>query len=247
MSADTPTMGTIYGVGVGPGDPDLMSVRAHRLVSSARVIAYFRKKGHSGHARTIIDGIMRPGTLEIAMDYPVTTEIAFDDPGYGEQLRCFYSAAVERLVDIAREGIDIVVLCEGDPFFYGSFMHLHARLKERASVVVVPAITGMSACWTASGIPITYGDDVLSVLPATLPEADLAAHMARADALVIMKIGRNLAKVRRALTACGLVQRAFYVERGSMAGEIVMPLNEKPDDVAPYFAIVLVHGQGRRP
>ena len=150
-------------------------------------------------------------------------------------------------MNFSRAGSDVVVLCEGDPFFYGSFMHLHSRIANRAPVQVGPAVSGMSGCWTASGTPITYGDDVLSVLPATLSEDDLAAHMQRADALVVMKIGRHLAKVRRAFDAGGLIDRAFYVERGTMVDEVVTRLSEKSDEAAPYFSIILVHGRGRRP
>jgi precorrin-2/cobalt-factor-2 C20-methyltransferase len=139
------------------------------------------------------------------------------------------------------------VLCEGDPFLYGSFMHLHSRLHGYAPVVVVPGISGMSGCWTASGQPITFGDDVLSVVPATLSETCLRERFSSIDALVVMKLGRNLAKVRRALQSAGLAERAVYVERGTMAEQKVMRLSDKTDDEAPYFSMILVHGRGRRP
>ena len=247
MSALHAKPGTIYGVGLGPGNPDLMSVRADRLVRNAGIIAFFRKKGRPGHARTIVADIMPAGVTEFPMEYPITTEILVEDPMYAEVLRDFYDTIVEKLLEFSRAGSDVVVLCEGDPFFYGSFMHLHSRIANRAPVEVVPAVSGMSGCWTATGTPITYGDDVLSVLPATLPESDLVAHMQRADALVVMKIGRHLAKVRRALAQTGLLERAFYVERGTMPEQVVTRLADKPDEAAPYFSIILVHGQGRRP
>jgi precorrin-2/cobalt-factor-2 C20-methyltransferase len=154
---------------------------------------------------------------------------------------------VRRLLVHAAQGRDVAVLCEGDPFLYGSFMHLHSRLTGRARVVVVPGISGMSGCWTASGTPITFGDDVLSVVPATLDEASLRERFQAIDALVVMKLGRNLAKVRRALQHAGLIERAIYVERGTMAEQKVMRLSDKRDDEAPYFSVILVHGQGRRP
>ena len=241
------TPGTIYGVGLGPGDPELMSLRAHRLVSTATTIAYFRKKGRPGHARTIVEGFLRSDVHEMPLEYPMTTESAFDAPPYIGALRVFYEESVAALLARAAAGEDIVVLCEGDPFFYGSFMHLYSRLIGKAKVEVVPAITGMSGCWTATGTPITYGDDVLSVLPGTLPEEQLVAHMRAADALVVMKIGRNLPKVRRALETAGLLHRAWYVERGTMEGEQVIRLVDRPETPAPYFAMVIVHGQGRRP
>lgn len=239
--------GTIWGVGLGPGDPDLMSMRADRLVRGARHIAFFRKSGRAGRARATVAGMLRPDAAEIAMDYPVTTEIPLADPAYNAALAGFYADAAARLAALAEAGQDVVVLCEGDPFFYGSFMHLHLRLKDRVPVRVVPAITGMSAAWTASGVPITWGDDVLSVLTGTMSEELLARHMASADALVVMKIGRNLPRVRAALARAGKLERAWLVECASLDGERVIQLAQAGDSAVPYFSIVLVHGQGRRP
>ena len=238
---------TIYGVGLGPGDPELMSVKAARLIAKAGVIAHFRKSGRPGNARTLVDGMLAPGVIEEVLEYPVTTEIALEDPSYNDALRSFYDDCVRRLLSHVDEGRDVAVLCEGDPFFYGSFMHLHSRITGRAPVVVIPGISGMSGCWTASGVPITFGDDVLTVIPATLDEASLCDRLKSIDALVVMKLGRNLPKVRRALQATGLADRAIYVERGTMADEKVLPLTDKIDDEAPYFSMILVHGRGRRP
>jgi precorrin-2/cobalt-factor-2 C20-methyltransferase len=240
-------LGVIHGVGLGPGDPELMTVRADRLVRTARIVAYFRKRGNPGQARRIVEGLLHPQAQELAMEYPVTTELPPTDPAYVDQLRPFYDDWADRLSAMSAEGREIVVLCEGDPFFYGSFMHLFSRLADRAPVKVTPGVTGMSGCWTASGRPITYGDDVLTVLPATMEEDALAERMRGADALVVMKLGRNLPKVRRALASAGLLDRAVYVERGQMPGQIVAPLAAKADDAAPYFSMVLVHGEGRRP
>jgi precorrin-2/cobalt-factor-2 C20-methyltransferase len=238
---------TIYGIGLGPGDPELISVKAARLIASTGVIAHFRKPGRPGNARTLVEGMLAPGVTEEALEYPVTTEIALEDPAYADTLRIFYDDCVRRLLVHIAKGRDVAVLCEGDPFLYGSFMHLHSRLTGRAPVVVVPGISGMSGCWTASGVPITFGDDVLTVVPATLDEASLRERLRSIDALVVMKLGRNLPKVRRALCAAGLTERAVYVERGTMAGEKVMRLADKTDDEAPYFSMILVHGRGRRP
>ncbi len=162
-------------------------------------------------------------------------------------LAAFYDEAATRLAEVLGAGRDVAILSEGDPFFYGSFMHLWRRLKDRFPVEVVPGVTGMSGCWTRANTPITWGDDVLTVLPATLPHATLVARLSTTDAAVVMKLGRHLPKVRAALTEAGLIGRAVYVERGTMAGETVTPLAEKPDDTAPYFSMVLVPGEGRRP
>ncbi|KUJ85559.1 precorrin-2 C(20)-methyltransferase [Ruegeria marisrubri] len=240
-------VGTIYGVGLGPGDPDLMSVKADRLLRGARNVAYFRKAGRTGQARKIVNGMIPAEAMEIPMEYPVTTEIPVTDPRYNALLAAFYEDCTQRLKALSDNGEDVVVLCEGDPFFYGSFMHLYSRLRERAPVEVVPAITGMSGAWTATGDPITWGDDVLTVLMGTLPEEALATRMAQTDALVVMKIGRNFDKVKRALKTAGLYDRAWLVEYAQMPDQAVTKLSEAGDKVTPYFSIIIVHGQGRRP
>ena len=237
--------GTLYGVGLGPGDPDLMSLRAHRLLGATAHVAYFRKAGRSGQARRIVEGLLDPHVCEFAMEYPVTTEIPLSDPRYNEILAAFYTECTTHLLGLLHAGHNVVVLCEGDPFFYGSFMHLHSRLKDQAQVV--PAITGMSGAWTATGSPITWGDDILTVLMGTLPEDTLASHMARSDALVVMKIGRNLQKVRRAIDRAGRLGSAWLVEHATMPNEKVNRLSEVDGTTSPYFSIVIVHGQGRRP
>jgi precorrin-2/cobalt-factor-2 C20-methyltransferase len=239
--------GTLYGLGLGPGDPDLMTVRAHRLLSHASHVAFFRKAGRPGQARRIVEELLPAGVVEHAMEYPVTTEIALDDPAYNVALSAFYAECATHLRALSDAGHDVVVLCEGDPFFYGSFMHLYTRLAATHPVQVVPAITGMSGAWTVTGQPITWGDDVLTVLMGTLPEARLAQHMAMSDALVVMKIGRHIDKVRRALATAGRLHDAWLVEFATMPGQKVVRLVEVEGRVTPYFSIVLVHGQGRRP
>lgn len=239
-------MGKVICAGLGPGDPDLMSVRACRTVKAARQVAYFRKKGRQGNARRIVDGLLSQDCIEHAMEYPVTTEVPFDDPRYVNMLANFYGTWAERLVDLAR-GKDIVVLCEGDPFFFGSFMHLFIRLHGRVEIEVIPGITGMTGCWNAAGLPVTWGDDVCTVLMGTLGEDKLVQHMTKADAIVVMKTGRNLPKVRRALEAAGRLDDAWLIERGTMPGERVVRLVETETIDCPYFATVIVAGNGRRP
>ena len=239
-------MGRVLCCGLGPGDPGLISVKADRAIRAAAHVAYFRKKGRAGQARAIVEGMLAPGVTEYPMEYPVTTELPFDSPGYIDALAQFYDAWADRLAGLAA-GAEVVVLCEGDPFLYGSFMHLWTRLKDRVQVDVIPGIPGMAGCWNAANVPITWGDDVLSVVMGTLPEDDLVRHMGSADALVVMKTGRNLPKVRRALAAAGRLDEALLVERGTMSGERVVRLAEAAEADCPYFAIVLVPGQGRRP
>lgn len=246
MSAGA-TSGRLYGVGLGPGDPDLVTVKAARLIETTPVIAYFAKEGRRGHARAIVDQWIQQGVLEVPLYYPVTTEIAFSDPAYVAQLAGFYERSAASIAGHLEAGRDVAVLSEGDPLFYGSFMHLYVRLRDRFPTSIVPGVAGMAGCWAAAGLPMTWGDDVLTVLPGTLEKDDLVARLKATDAAVIMKVGRNFEKVRAALHEAGLLERAHYVERGTMEGERVLPLIEKIGDAAPYFSIILVCGQGRRP
>jgi precorrin-2/cobalt-factor-2 C20-methyltransferase len=238
-------MGRIICCGLGPGDPDLMSVRADRNVRAAKHVAYFRKRGQRGQARRIVEGLLAADVCEYPMEYPVTTEIAFDSPDYARLLASFYDEWAERLARLSR-AIDVVVLCEGDPYFYGSFMHLHARLQGRVEIEVISGIPGMVGCWNAVGRPIALGDDVTTVLMGTLAGAELERRMRNSDALVIMKTGRNLKKIRDALASVGRLNDAWLVERGTMPDQRIARLADLGDADCPYFAIVLVHGQGRR-
>lgn len=237
-------MARIICAGLGPGDPGLISVRSDRAIREARQIAFFRKAGRKGQARQIVEGMLAADVTELAMEYPVTTELPFDSPEYIGLLARFYDDWADRLAALPGE---VVVLCEGDPFFYGSFMHLYTRLVGRAEIEVIPGITGMTGCWNATGVPMTWGDDVMTVLMGTLAEDDLVRHIQGSDALVIMKTGRNLPKVRRALATAGRLADAWLVERGTMPKQRVLRLTEVDGADCPYFAIVLVHGQGRRP
>lgn len=234
--------GRLIGVGVGPGDPDLLTLKAVKALAAADVVAYFAKRGNTGNGRTIAAAHIRPGVIEEPLLYPVTTEIPRGEAGYVSALEGFYAEAAERLARHLDAGRTVAVISEGDPFFYGSYMHLHVRLADRYPVEVIAGVTGMAGCWAAAGLPIAQGDDVLTVLPGTLSEAELTQRMQSADAVVVMKLGRNLPKVRRAIAAAGRMGRAVYVERGSMANEAVVPLALKADDQAPYFSIILIPG-----
>ncbi len=247
MSLGEGEFGRLVGVGLGPGDPDLLTVKAVRALEAASVVGYFAKRGQRGVARGIADRWIPAGTSELPLHYPVTVEVPFDHPDYVAQLSAFYADAAETLAVHLAAGRGVALLCEGDPLFYGSFMHVYVRLRDRFPCSIVPGVTGMSGCWTAAGAPMTWGDDVLCVVPGTLEPAALRSHLAASDAVVVMKLGRNLPKVRAALAEAGLLERAVYVERGTTADEVVMPLSEKRDDAAPYFSLVLVPGRGRRP
>ncbi|MCK8785213.1 precorrin-2 C(20)-methyltransferase [Roseomonas sp. NAR14] len=230
---------------MGPGDPELLTLKAARIIRAAPVVACFSKRGRIGHARRIAGDLPAPGAETLSLEYPYTTEIPVDDPRYLPGIARFYEECAETLAARLSAGLDVALLCEGDPFLYGSAMYLFDRLRERFPAEVVPGVSGMSGCWSRALLPMTHGDDVLAVLPGTLDRDALAERLRGCDAAVIMKVGRNLPKIRAALADAGLAGRAVYVERGTMAGERVVPLDELPDAPAPYFALVLVPGRQR--
>ena len=237
----------LLGVGVGPGDPELLTLKAMRALGEADVIAHFAKAGNSSHSRAIVAQHLRAEVTELPLYYPVTTELPSCSAGYRDAIKNFYDGAAAAIATHLEAGRVVAVISEGDPMFYGSYMHLHARLAPRFPTEIIAGVTGMSGCWSSAAMPMAQGDDVFTVLPATLPEAELERRLAEADAAVVMKVGRHLPKLRRALKKSGRLPRAIYVERGTMAAEIMIPLAAKRDDEAPYFAVVLVPGWGERP
>ena len=245
MKKSSSERGTIYGVGLGPGSVDLMSVRADKLIKSCNFIAFFRKAGRPGHARQIVSEILPENVKEYAMEYPVTTEIPLSDPRYKKIMTSFYDECCRHIKSVIESGDDVCVLCEGDPFFYGSFMHIYERLRFVAPIEVVPAITGMSAAWTATRLPITWGDNILTILTGTLSEKDLAEKISTTDAAVIMKVGQNLNKIRAAITLAERESDAFIVEFAAMSNQSVCKLIEYTKEVAPYFSIIILHGKAK--
>ncbi len=234
--------GRLIGVGVGPGDPELMTLKAARMIAAAPVVAFFAKAGNVSHARRIAAAHLGDTTTELPLLYPVTTESHRHSEAYRASMAGFYAESAGRIAGHLRRGSDVAVLSEGDPLFYGSYMHLHVRLRDEFATEIVPGVTGMAGCWSAAATPIAQGDDVFTVLPGTLDEAVLAEKLAGCEAAVIMKVGRNLPTIRRALERAGRLAEAIYVERGTMADGLHLPLAERPDGPAPYFSIILVPG-----
>jgi precorrin-2/cobalt-factor-2 C20-methyltransferase len=240
------TSGRLIGIGVGPGDPELMTLKATRALAEADLLVHFAKTGSMSHARTIAAGHIKADTPELPLFYPMTSERPRNGTCYRDAMREFYDHAAATLAAELDAGRAVAVICEGDPLFYGSYMHLHVRLAPRYPTQVIAGVTGMSGCWSAVGAPIAQGDDVFMVLPATLEEAELERRLKDADAAVVMKLGRHLPKIRRTLARIGRLERAIYVERGSTQSAVMMRLADKPDDAAPYFAVVLVPGWEKR-
>ncbi|MCJ8518770.1 precorrin-2/cobalt-factor-2 C20-methyltransferase [Pseudorhizobium tarimense] len=239
--------GRFSGVGTGPGDPELLTLKAVRALQEADVVAFFCKKGGNGNARAIVDAHLRPGTIEMPLVYPVTVETHKDEAAYQGPIADFFDRSAEAIASYLDEGRNVAVLSEGDPLFYGSYMHMHVRLAHLYPTEVVAGITAMSGCWSMTGFPLVQGDDILSILPGTLPEDTLTRRLEDTEGAVIMKVGRNLPKIRRALQAAGKLSEALYVERGTMLNGHAQRLEERDESPAPYFSLVLVPGWKTRP
>jgi precorrin-2/cobalt-factor-2 C20-methyltransferase len=237
------SVGTFFTVGIGPGDPELMTLKAARIIGAAQVVAYFAKAGRPGHACGIAAAWIGEAAEILRFEYPFTTEVPVGSPRYGVEMAEFYDRCGDALAERLGAGRDVVVLCEGDPFFYGSSMYLFDRLSARFPSEVVPGVTGMSGCWARARLPMTHGDDMLTVLPGTLDEAALATRLAGDDAVVVMKVGRNIGKVRAALRFAGRAADAVCVVRGTMDGERIVPIEELGETPVPYFTLVLVPGR----
>lgn len=212
----SPRPGRLIGVGTGPGDPELLTLKAVRALENADVVAHFAKRGNNSNARRIVADLLPPDVAELALLYPVTTEIEKTEAAYRRAIDGFYEQAAASVAERLDAGQTVAVLSEGDPLFYGSYMHLHVRLAERYRADIIPGVTAMSGAWSQTALPISQGDDVLTVLPGTMAESELARRLSDTDAAVIMKVGRNLPKIRRALEDAGRLGDAFYVERATM-------------------------------
>ncbi len=239
----TPKRGQLYGLGVGPGDPELITVKALRLLRAAPVVAYLVAKGKKGNAYAIIEDHLRPDQVQLPLVFPVTTEHLPPPLSYETVIADFYDAAAAQVAAHLDAGRDVAVICEGDPFFYGSFMYLHDRLVGRYDTEVVPGVCSVVACASVLGTPLAYRNQSLAILSGVLPEAELAQRLARVDAAAIMKLGANFEKVRRVVTRLGHGERALYIERATMANQRTLPLAEVDPASVPYFAMVLIPGR----
>lgn len=223
--------GKLYGVGLGPGDPELMTLKAARLIGAAKVVAYPTLAGGTSFARSIAAAHIAKGAREIVMDVPMTVERGPAQVAYDRG-----AAEIRAALD---GGDDVVVLCEGDPFFYGSFMYLFARLDGDYPTEIIPGVTSITACAAAAKRPLVARNERLTVLPGPLPAEELCDRIERAESVAIMKVGRHLDKIRSVIAELGLTDQATYVERASLTDEVVLPLEDVPDH-APYFSMILI-------
>jgi precorrin-2/cobalt-factor-2 C20-methyltransferase len=228
--------GRLYGLGLGPGDPELVTLKALRLLRAAPVVAYPAPEHGDSLARAIAARFLDGGQREIAIRFPMRP---------GPPPAAIYRDAAAQIVAVLASGDDVAYLCQGDPLLYGSFAGLLAALGPGCGVTIVPGITSLTACTAAAAMPLVQRDESLSVIPATLPEPELGRRLAQADAAAVVKLGRHFAKLRRVLEELGLLDGALYVEHASWPSQRIAPLAEVDPATVPYFATALVRRPGR--
>jgi len=230
------TIGRLYGLGLGPGDPELVTLKALRLLRAVPVVAYPAPEEGDSFARRIVAEWLDRGQREIRVPFPMRP---------GPPPAAVYETAAAQLAAVMDAGDDIAYLCQGDPLFYGSFAGILTRLAARYRVTVVPGVSSLTACAAAASVPLVQRDETLSVIPAGLPEDEIAARLREADAAAIIKLGRHFAKLRRVLARLGLLDGALYVERASLPGQRIAALATIDPASVPYFATALVRCRGR--
>jgi precorrin-2 C20-methyltransferase/precorrin-3B C17-methyltransferase len=238
--------GWLKGVGVGPGDPELVTIKAARLIREADVVAYHSGPRGDSIARRIATDHFRPDLIEEHLVYPVTTGATDHPLGYHGLMSDFYDESANRLAAHLDSGRNVVVLAEGDPLFYGTYMYLHDRLGDRYDTEVVPGVTSVSAASAAAGTGLCRHEDTLTILPGTLPVPELARRLADTEAAVVMKLGRTFEGVREALRQAGRLDEARYVERASTRGQRVIPVSDVDPLTVPYMSMIVVPGSDLR-
>ncbi len=235
--------GRLLGLGVGPGDPELITLKALRRLREVPVVAYLAAKGKKGYAFAIVEQYLRPDQIIVPLVFPVTTEHLPPPLCYEKVIADFYDASAKKLAAHLDQGLDVAVICEGDPFFFGSFMYLYDRLAERYPAETVPGVCSLVAGAAVLGAPLAYRNQSLAVLSGVLAEEELAARLMAVDAAAILKLGTNFAKVRRVVLSLGYGDRARYVERATMASQRTLPLSQIDPDTVPYFSMILIPGR----
>ena len=232
--------GKIYGIGLGPGDPALITLKSANLIKSSDYIFFFKKRNSESRAFSIVKEIIKEDAFKIALEFPITTEIDSMRKEYKDIIKNFYEQCVIKIDNILAKSFDICLLCEGDPFFYGSFIHIFQRLKERFDIEIVPGVTGMSGAWSSSKIPMVSGNEIMTIIMGTLDEAKLKIQIKRSDVLVIMKIGKNFKKIFKVLKEQNLLNRSYLISNATTKKEKIYKLNAINDEIVPYFSIILL-------
>ena len=223
--------GALFGLGVGPGDPELLTLKALRLLRAVPVVAYPAPEHGDSFARSIVAAWIEPGQREIAIRVPMRP---------GPPPAAIYAAGAAALATELDRGDDVALLCQGDPLFYGSFVHFFARLAGHYRIEIVPGVPSIAACAAAASTPLVMRDEMLAVIPATLGEAEIARRLRDADAVAVVKLGRHFSKVRRVLGELCLLDDALYIERATLPNQHIAPLVSVDAARVPYFSMILI-------
>ena len=226
-----PPKGRLYGLGVGPGDPELLTLKALRILRAVPVVAYPAPERGASFARSIVAAWIERHQREIAIRIPMRPE---PPPAV------IYDNAARTIAAELDRSHDVALLCQGDPFFYGSSVNLFGRLVGRYEIDVVPGVSSLTACAAAAALPLVSRDETLTVIPATLDEGEIANRLAEANVAAILKLGRHLAKVQRVLSDLSLLEQAVYIEHATLPGQRTAPLADIEPHSAPYFSMALV-------
>ncbi|NJL92164.1 MAG: precorrin-2 C(20)-methyltransferase [Coleofasciculaceae cyanobacterium SM2_1_6] len=227
-------LGKLYGLGIGPGDPELLTLKAHRILTTVPVIAYPTMENGKVLARAIVADFIRPEQIEIPMPLPFSVD---------RSSQPHYDIAAENIAAHLHLGRDVAVLCVGDPMLYGTFMYIFNRLCDRFAIEVVPGISSVMASAAMLGVPITYRNDVFSIMPATLDAEILSDRLLNIDAAAIIKLGRHFPKVRNILDELGLLERALYIERATLPNQRIIPITELDPEAVTYWSLILIPSQ----
>lgn len=228
------SVGRLYGLGIGPGDPELLTLKAYRILQQVPVIAYPTLENGKALARSIVADYIQPHQIEIPMPLPFSVE---------RSSQPYYDQAALQIAKHLTAGQDVAVLCEGDPMLYGTFMYLFNRLANQFHTEVVPGISSTFASAAMLGAPITYRNDVLSIMPATLDSETLRDRLSKVDSAIIIKLGRHFAKVKSVLTDLNLLDRALYIERATQANQQIFDIKMVEPQAVPYWALILIPSQ----
>lgn len=229
-------------VGVGPGAPDLITMRAYKMIQQAQNIAYFCGRHKTGQAISVVDPYLSKESHIIPLIYPYTTELPANSDDYKKAMRAFYDESARRLAHHLNAHERTILLCEGDPLLYGSAMYIIDRLKDSYSIEIVPGIMSMNGSWCQAQLPMVHGHDCLIICSATMAREKLITLLRKGDGLVIMKLGKNFLKVKEALEVTGRYMDATYVERGTQKDGKIKKLKDVIGKV-PYFSLILVPGR----
>lgn len=233
--------GTLYGLGVGPGDPELITIKALRYLESCPVVAYpTGRPGGGGHALSVVEPYLKEHQILMPLLYPATAGPVADTEEYPGLIQAFFDESAEAVAVHLAAGRDVAFICLGDPFFYGSFMYWHTRLADRFDTIVVPGISSVMAAPVMLGKPLCHREDVVQVIPATLSEDEIEERLREREPAVVMKLGRTLGKVRRVLSKLDLLDEAFLVERATQGAQRILPMSDDAVETAGYFSVIVI-------